>query len=206
MTDKPTWAEIPLHHPREAVPVRIVGDGAISTAGVGDGRMLPVLILDTTERPDIIEYIRLHQHGSSGDVKVQWAQMPDHLDTQMLLLKVLRPAELNILIAFDLHRNHGFLIEQILGMNGLYLQAGEDGDRMGNTMDHPRILVEVPDTGFRRNWDRLYFQFTVKKLRGMGLDRKQAKVGARDAIAKLREIGAFRMPSRSAGAREPDGS
>lgn len=185
--------DIPLFHAREAVPVRIVGDGAISTAGVGDGRMLPVLILDATDRPDIAEYIRLHRHGGPGDVKVQWGQLPALHDTVVLMLTVLRPAQMKMIIAFDLRRNHGFLVEQILGMNGMYIQAGQAGDRVGATMDHPRIVVEVPDTGFRPTWDKLYYKFTVKKLREAGLDRARAKVAARDAIAKLREIGAFRM-------------
>jgi len=187
--------DIPLFHAREATPVRIVGDGVISTVGVGDGRMLPVLILDATDRPDITEYIRLHRHGGPGDVKVQWGQLPDLHDTVVLMLTVVRPAQMKMIIAFDLRRNQGFLVEQILGMNGMYVQAGQNGDRVSATMDHPRIVVEVPETGFRRTWDKLYYQFTVKKFREAGLERARAKVAARDAIAKLREIGSFRMPS-----------
>lgn len=188
--------EIPIYHAREAVPVRIAADGAISTGGVGDGRMLPVLILDTADRPDIIEYIKLHRHTGPGDVRVQWGQLPDHPDTVMLIFTMIRPVEIKVIVAFELHRNHGFLIEQILGMNGMYLQAGVDGDRLAATMDHPRIIVEIPDTGFRRQWDKLYFQFTVKKFRTQGLDRRNAKAAARSAISKLREVGAFRMLTR----------
>lgn len=190
------WAkltEVPVYHSREATPVEIVGDGAISTRGVGDGRMLPVLILGTHQRPDIVEYVRLHQQSGPGDVNVQWGEMRSHPDTVMLILSFIRPAQLKVVVAFDLRRNHGFLIEQIISTNGVYIQTGTSGDRLKNTMDRGRILIEIPDTGFRRRWAKLYLQYTVKVLRERGLDRKQAKSAACDVLAQLRQIGAFRM-------------
>jgi hypothetical protein len=192
---KPKLTEIKLNHAREALPVRIVGDGAISTSGVGDGRMLPVLILDTAQRPDIREYAALHKISGPGDVQVQWGQMPEYADTMMLILAFKRPVEMKAIIAFDLQRNHGFLVEQILGMNGVYIQAGAEGDRLKNTMDTPRVIVEIPDTGFRVIWDKLYLKFTERKFREMGLTRKDARNAAGEAIAKLREFGSFRMPN-----------
>jgi len=39
----------------EANPVRIVADGVIGTRGVGGGRLIPHLILDTSDRPDVKE-------------------------------------------------------------------------------------------------------------------------------------------------------
>ena len=195
MFGKSKLKEVLLAHPREASPVRIAGDGAISSGGVGDGRMLPVLILDADARPDIHEFTRMHGHSGPGDVRVRWGQMPDYKDTVMLILSFQRPVELTVIIAFELARHHGFLIEQILQTSGTYIQAGTQGDRLKHTIDTPKVLVEIPDTGFRPTWDKLYLQFTEKALRACGLDRKEAKSGAREAIAKLREIGAFRMPS-----------
>ncbi len=59
------------------VPARelleIVGDGLISTAGVGNGRMLSAVILDTSGRADAEEYFRVHAGSAVGDVRVQWA-------------------------------------------------------------------------------------------------------------------------------------
>ncbi|CDO38566.1 hypothetical protein [Novosphingobium sp. KN65.2] len=204
MIRRPKLTEIPVYHPREATPVEIVGDGAISTAGVGDGRMLPVLILGTQQRPDIVEYIQIHQHGALGDVNVQWGEMPEYSDTVMLILSFIRPVQMKVIVAFDLRRNHGFLVEQILLTNGVYIQAGASGDRLKNTMDQPRIVIEIPDTGFRRQWDRLFLQHTVTMLRERGLDRKQAKAAAPEAIAQLREIGAFRMGSATRNSAPED--
>ena len=72
MPAKPRPVTIPVNHAREAVPIRIVADGAISTGIVGDGRMLPVLILDATERPDIHAFIAMQRDSEAGDVHVQW--------------------------------------------------------------------------------------------------------------------------------------
>lgn len=193
MFGNPKLTNFFVDHPRQALPVRIAGDGAISTGGVGDGRMLPVVILDADARLDIHEFTKLHRQSESGDVRVQWGQMPEYSDTVMLMLSFQRPVELKMIIAFELGRHHGSLVEQILQTNGVYIQAGTPGDRLKYTMDAPRVLAEIPDTGFRRTWDRLYFQFTAKALRARGLDRKKAKIAAQEAIAKLREIGAFRI-------------
>lgn len=54
--------------PADVVP--IVADGAIASQ-VADGRMTPLVIIDTTDRPDVEELVRLHNHLSPGDVAYQ---------------------------------------------------------------------------------------------------------------------------------------
>jgi hypothetical protein len=51
-------------HPHESRPVRIVADAIASTRGRQGGRMLPVLLLDTSQRPDLAEYIRYTDHSN----------------------------------------------------------------------------------------------------------------------------------------------
>jgi hypothetical protein len=53
---------IKLSHEREKEALRIVADGAIASRGVGEGRLIPLVILDTSSRPDVEEYIRPHQY------------------------------------------------------------------------------------------------------------------------------------------------
>lgn len=65
--------------PHERQPVRIVADGAISTRRLSGGRLIPVVILDTSERPDIEELIRVHATiDRPGDAKTQWCQLNDN--------------------------------------------------------------------------------------------------------------------------------
>jgi hypothetical protein len=58
---KPKTKTVEFKHPYEKVPVRIVSDAAIATGGVGEGRLVPVLIVDGEQRPDITEMIRIHK-------------------------------------------------------------------------------------------------------------------------------------------------
>lgn len=185
---KPTTIYLP-----SADIVAIAGDGIIGAANVGDGRMIPVLILDTSNRADIEDYIRVHATSPPGDVRVQWAYMPDR-EMVVLMLTVERPLVMKMLIGFQLSDNHGILVEQILKVRGLYLQAGRGGDRLRTTFDRHRVVVEVPDTGFRPTWDKIFLKHTVSVLRHRGLPRSRAKIAARDAIDMMRETGSFRLP------------
>jgi hypothetical protein len=184
---------VPAYVPSAAI-VSIAGDGLIGTHGVGDGRMIPVVILDTSNRADIEEYIRVHSGGPPGDVRVQWAHVPQR-DTVILKLSVARPLVIEILIGFRLPENQGILVEQILSVSGLYIQAGRPGDRLKSTLGSNRIIVEVPDTGFRPTWDKIFLKHTTAVLREHGLTRSRAKVAARDAIQLMRQTGEFRFPS-----------
>ncbi len=173
--------------------VEIVGDGLIGTASVGDGRMLPVLIIDTSSRSDLEEYFRIHAGCVAGDARVQWAHIPDQ-DTAILMLSIERPLVMKIYIAFRLTKRHGILVEQILSVNGVYLLPGRHGDRLGSTLERHRVLFEVPDTGFRRTWDKIFLKHTARALRDKGLARSRSKEAAREVIAVMRKTGEFRFP------------
>ena len=72
---KSRQVEIPIKHPWEAQPARIINDAAVATVGVGDGRLIPLVIIDSAERPDIEELVRVHKYLPPGDVKVQWGHL-----------------------------------------------------------------------------------------------------------------------------------
>ncbi len=175
--------------------VTIVGDGAISTGRIGEGRMIPLVIFDATDRPDLVELARLHQEGPQGDVKLVWASPADNLDVVLLVCKFVRPVEAECVIVFDID-NHGILVDQALANKALYLQPGAPGDRLKNTWNNHRIIMEVPEMAFRPAWDKMYFKSVVKLLRQRGLEKNEAKRSAESVIKQLRDVGGFRMPTR----------
>ena len=60
---------VSIQHPVEAEPVPVVANGSIATVAVGDGRMIPLLILDTSKRPDIEDMVKAQHHmRSQGDL------------------------------------------------------------------------------------------------------------------------------------------
>jgi hypothetical protein len=185
---------IEVSQEREKDALRSVGDGAIATAGVGEGRLIPLVILDTSGRPDFEEYIRVHQYVGAGDVKCQWGKVIGHDNTVALALSFLRPAELVVIVEFDLQKHHGVLVEQVLGSKALYIQAGREGDRLKHDVTVPKVILEVPDTGFARKfWDKIYSRYTTAKMRERGLNRADAQRAAKWAIVELRKLGTIRM-------------
>jgi hypothetical protein len=190
-------SNIALHHKREKIPLKIVGDAGIAAPDVGNGRMIPLVILDTGSRPDIAEFIRVHKFSGPGDVTTQWGATDDVGKKVVLVLSFSRPSELVAIIEFDIVR-YGVIVEQILSSRALYLQAGKPGDRLIHNFEVPKIIVEIPDTQFRPIWDKLYHKATVAKLREAGLNRQQAKQVARTNIAEIRKATEIRVPATRA--------
>jgi hypothetical protein len=169
-----------------------VADAAIATETLGYGRLIPLVILDTSDRPDLEEFIRVHQYSGPGDVVSQWATLKDGSDRVGLVLTFRGPMELTIILAFDPDKQGG-LVDQIIYAKGLYLQAGRPGDRLIKNPNAPKIIANIPDTGFAKVWEDIFFQAAVKRARASGFNRRQAKEAAREFISQWRKFGNFRM-------------
>jgi hypothetical protein len=189
--------EVPTKHPWEERPGRIISDAAVATVGVGHGRLIPLVIIDSAERPDIEELIRVHEYLPPGDLKVQWGYLKNAHNSIALLLRFTRPVEALLVLNFDIVKQGGF-VDQILSSRALYLQPGHEGDRLSNTFDAKRILIEVPETGFSKSWDGVFFKHLAKDFRRKGLPKRQAKEAAKGFIEEWRKIGQSRpWPSRA---------
>lgn len=188
---KSKQVEIPIKHAWEAQPARIINDAAVATVGVGDGRLIPLVIIDSAGRPDIEELVRVHEYLPPGDVKVQWGDLKGAPDGIALILRFTRPAEVLLVLEFDIVRQ-GVVVDQILSSRALYLQPGREGDRLSNTLDAKRILIEVPETGFSKTWDGIIFKYLAKDFRRRGLPKHQAKEATKGVIEEWRKIGRSR--------------
>jgi hypothetical protein len=176
-------------------PVPIVADAAIATNWMGDGRLIPLVIIDTTERFDLEEFIRIHQYVGPGDVVVQWATLQDSTGRVALKLTFKKPMEISAILAFDPVKQ-GILVDQAIHSRGLYIQAGREGDRYIKNPDAPKVIVEIPDTGFMEVWDEFFFRAVVQHMRQQGLSRREARQAAHSYIMDLRKFGSFRMKAR----------
>lgn len=182
------FSEIQGH---QIAPVPIVADGGLATRGVGEGRIIPVVIIDTSERPDIEELVRVHEYLGPGDATFQWGQINWKLNTFDLVLQFKRPAEINLVLSFDVD-SQGGLVDQIMTSNAMYIQPGIPGDRLSSTLESPKVLVELPETGAKQAWDRVHLKSTTKQFRDKGLSRQRAKAAARAAIEEWRRFGSQR--------------
>lgn len=187
MRPRPHRVRISVKNEREKRPLRVIADAAVATVNVGDGRLIPLLIIDASERPDIQELVRVHAHVSPGDVECQWGQLEGSEGKVNLILSFKRPAEMIAILEFDITKEGG-IVDIIVHARGLYIQPGRDGDRLSTTPDAPKILVEVPDTGFSQIWDDMFHRFIMKDLRRNGLSRQQAKQAASRFIEEWRRF------------------
>jgi len=176
----------------ESAPVPIVNDAIVGSRGIGDGRMIPLVILNTSSRPDIEELARIHKNVSSGDCTCRWGQIKKNSPTVLLFLEFIKPAEMNILLEFDID-GRGGLVDQILLSEALYIQPGRPDQRLMNTMDADRILIEIPDTGFKPFWNNILTATLKKKFRGRGLGKKASRQAAEGFIKEWRGFGMRRM-------------
>jgi hypothetical protein len=176
--------------PRELV-VPIVHDGAIA-GPIAEGRLLPVLFIDTSERRDVRELLRVHEQLGSGDVEFDWGLSLDNKDDAILYLRFLRPMEVKVILLFDVRRQ-AILVEGILAGGGVYLQDARPGDRLSTTLDAYRVLIELPDSGFRPVWNRYLLERTTALLRKRGIPRRTAPQAAATAICEMRKIASFRL-------------
>lgn len=175
--------------------VPIVGEGAISDPDWGNGRLIPVLILDCSVHQPLEDLILVHQDTPPGDVTTTWSRKLLNKNEVFLNFEFSRPVETKATVAFDLS-SHGGLIDCIINVRGVYLQPLTSGPKVSEGLGKPKILVEVPPTSTFPGWNDLYTDSIEKFYRKRGLSKAQAQLAAKDHIARLREIQFRRLEQR----------
>ena len=176
----------------ESSIVPIVGDGAIATHEIGEGRMVPVLVVDCNEKVELRDLIYAHQDSAPGDVTVIWATPKRGKNCVALLLEFSKPSVLEVLLQFNIKKQGG-VVDGILQANALYLQPSESGMKVIEGLGKGKILVEIPDTGFFPDWEKLYTSILVKTFNKSGFSKNEAKNAAEQHKSMLREIWFRRM-------------
>lgn len=166
--------------------VDVTATAAMANPDVGGHRLIPVIMIDTSARPDLDELIRLHEHMPDGDCHSQWATSIGGSDELILLLEFDRPLALSVALSFDLSIHSG-AVDNILRARSMYLQRGLIGDTLTSTFHHPRILLELPPTGFESTWERLFRSTLTKGLRAEGMTRHDARRAVRGFIVDWRK-------------------
>ena len=192
-------------HLVEAEPVPIVADGSIATVAVGDGRMIPLLILDTSKRSDIEDMVKAHHlMESQGDIISVWGQPDTFFDTGSvrLLLTFERPSRCQLLLQLDI-KKYGGLVDNIILSQGLYIQPGRPGDRLRTTFNNPRVLAEVPSRKFQPEWTKM-LRKALRKIfqKEHRMSRAKAKLATEKYIDQWRDLLSTRVKGPVEGADE----
>lgn len=186
-------ATIPVKNKTETIPIPIVADALIATRGLGDGRGIPLLIVDTSQRPDIDDMVTAHQQFGSGDVTSGWlAPSRFHKKKLGLYLQFIKPSQCVCILEFEV-ATHIAIINQIIEAESLYLQPGKIGDRFITTSDNPRILLEIPSKEFRSEWDKIHRKLIFQTFRNQGASRQKAKQATEEFLQEWRKISSLRI-------------
>ncbi|TCB91604.1 hypothetical protein E0H26_25280 [Micromonospora zingiberis] len=171
----------------------IVADGALAGPQV-EGSLVPVLIVDTTRRPEIEELIRVHQFVPNGDITSQWGIVEKQPDMVGLMLDFHRPVRARAVLTFSIE-DEAILVESALTAKAVYLQSGSAGDIFSQNLDNPRILIEVPAEDFRPKWDQVFLRRMTDVLRRKNaITEKEAGRHAQELIRQLKRFTNFRLP------------
>ncbi|MDP9194135.1 MAG: hypothetical protein M3P06_20755 [Acidobacteriota bacterium] len=188
-------ASIQFNVPREAQVVPIVSDAMIGTVALSDGRMVPLVILDTTNRPDIDDVVRAHRHFRNGD-STSLIGFPTRWRHKIVCLgiKFIQPQNCGIYLEFDIV-SQGVIVDQIIENELLYIQPGRPGDRLKHNIDAPKVLVEIPFRNFAGVWDVAWREALARDFRKKGVPRRETREAVRDIIAEWREMASKRVGS-----------
>ncbi len=186
------FRKIEVRNSNEAKPLNIVADGAIASEAFAHGRLLPVVIVDASQRPDVIEFFRVHGHIPTGDVVTRWGRLKGTSGRICLIATFERPLHLTAAIEFEVER-HGMLIETMLLAGAFYLQAGVAGDTLTATFNEPRVIVEVEHLTFRPHWNKMLEMSKRQTFREMGLDRAASKRAAKEFIREVQTFAKIQL-------------
>ncbi|HEX7373814.1 MAG TPA: hypothetical protein VF277_02500 [Steroidobacteraceae bacterium] len=143
-------------------------------------------MLDASQHPEVTELIRAHEHSSAGDCTSQWGTVLGNDEVVHLHLEFIRPVATAFQIEFELPKM-ALAVDNILRARGVYLLEGPEDSTFTSTEDEPRILAELPPTGFEKIWERIYRRTMTSMFREQGLPRQQARRNAEKSIMKMRD-------------------
>ena len=172
-----------------AVP--IVSDGGIATSGTGDGRLIPVLIVDCDAHADLLRCIHMHEFCDPGDVDCTWGIATRGKYVASLLLSIKAPVETDVLLTFE-GATRFLIADTIHRSKAVYIQPLEYGITVMAGLDAPKILLEIPPP-LPPGWEDRLLKAIAADYRRRGLGRGAAKKAAIDHLEKYRSL-ARRQP------------
>lgn len=148
-----------------------------------------MLILDCENHKQLSNLISLHKELSyPGDAISRWSINRLKAQYVFLSLKFMKPMEYEVTIKFDLQKQC-ILADGIIQSQGVYIQSSESGVYMRESLDEPKILIEVPTEGVLPNWDNIIIKQIIKRIKKDKLTKeKNIKLAAHEILQRTREV------------------
>ena len=151
-----------------------------------DGRLVPLVAIDTTDRADLETLFASYAPDTVGDVAIQWGRREGApKGTVTLFIRFEKPVELLLVIDFEVVAQ-GFLVDGILRTGQLYLQGIRSTARTDAKTRTSKIRVVVPDTKFAPVWNELLIDELASRSRALGATERHARLIAEESIRRWR--------------------
>jgi len=172
--EKREWylERIEWNDPKEKLPVPILTDRITFDLNIKGGKRIPLLVLDTSLRPDFENYVRFHLLQKTGECKSSWGRTPTTKESNLtLVLQFLSPSRCIVLVEFELKKDWG-IIDQIIQSEAVWLCPARLGEKLEEILDLQRLLlVEFSSREFVSEWERI-LELTLKN---QGLTRREIR-------------------------------
>jgi hypothetical protein len=151
----------------------------------GEGRLIPVVIVDASQNTDVQNLISLHQYTPPGDVNSTWAFR--RFDSKYIFLKLefLRPVNTTIYIPFGLEK-YASLVSGVMISRAMYLQPFGSGSSVAEGINKPKILIEV--SAEFEGWGGIQKKTLINKYKKLKYTKKEASAMADEHISRMTEI------------------
>jgi len=172
-----------VEHELETRPAKIVSEP--ERVYMRDGKLIPLVVIDTNERPDIDSLFASYTPETVGDVAIQWGRRDGApKGTVTLNIRFTAPVKQLLMLDFEIVRQ-GLMVDGILRTRELYLQGVRSGD--GDTqVRSPRVRVVVPNTKFDGIWEELLIGELVQRSKALGATDHHARFLAQESIRRWR--------------------
>ncbi|MGB4774419.1 MAG: hypothetical protein WBP45_04550 [Daejeonella sp.] len=169
-----------------------IADGMMSVPKLGEGRLIPCVILEKNFSSEIAELCKIHEDTPPGDVETTWVRSFSFSKPKYVVLKIKfkNPIELTFGIIFNISKHYN-LIDGIILSQTLNLEVGEIGDKVSD-LKNKGILIEVQRTNFSSAWQP-YLEYALKKkYRDKGVAKQQINELVKQHIKTMREVWNYR--------------
>ncbi len=154
--------------------VYATAEGTVTSRDIANGKMIPIVIVDTENKKDIEEAIIIQGNTETGKITTAFSKTKDERYIG-LTISFIEPVEKEFTIIFDADNYFG-TIDLIIKSKLLYLQAGKKGDRVKNTLGNPKMLMTIyVDDDFKKEFLKILKSNFIKNMSNMSkLQKEQA--------------------------------
>lgn len=143
--------------------LKVEASAAVASAGIANGRNVPVVFVKSDENNRINNIISMHKTIKEGNCECSWGVTNDNKNA-VLILDFKNPIEQKIVLLFDIIK-FGVVVNQILYAQCLWLMVGDECSKFSLCFDQERIFIEVPTGTFVTYWNEIFRNTYAKYLK-----------------------------------------